>query len=321
VAKVIPFPSARSREPACANQTTFGEAVAVGGSHAVLKTQVQEYAPASEDSILDFLGGESLEEEHLLEALDQEDDDACRRVASLLALLSSTEVYPRQQIEMVGRVLFERVFDSSVSERRRRMFADVLAMGYAGSWVCRQLCVRLRFGDAIERELAATALGNAINVNAIPGLVEALDSDEQMAVRIAAAQSIGTLRDKRLAPILVRALRRKPSRKLRLELLRSLRGFCDVSTSWVFLSHLQLPDIEIQRIALGAFLYLSCPEGDGVARDFLRHEEPTLRVLALRILERCGLKKDAVRVRLLLNDPEPRVRRIAASTLEQLTQS
>jgi len=321
VAKVIPFPSARICGKGVDGRTGYGEAIAVGGGSAVLKTQVQEHGADSEDSNLCFLGEEPLEEEQLLEALDQEDDDACRRVASLLAMLSSTEVFPRQQIEMVGRVLFERVFDSSVSERRRRMFADVMAMGYAGTWVCGQLCVRLRFGDAFERELAATALGNAVNSNAIPVLVEALDSDEHMPVRIAAAQSIGTLRDTRLTPILVRALRRKPARKLRLELLRSLRGFCDVSTSWVFLSHLQLPDIEIQRIALGSFLYLPCPEGDVVARDFLRHEEPTLRVLALRILERRGLKKDTVRVRLLLKDPEPRVRRIAANTLEQLTQS
>lgn len=320
MAQIIPFPVARSEENTKAIAQSAQE-VAVGGGASVTILEEERHLFEGDDRALElgFLAGGALTEKELVHGLDHQDEAICRRVVAMLAMLSSSDAFSAAQSGVIGRVLFERLFCPEVAPVRRKLYAEVLSMGYGEPWVGVKLCVRLRFGDPWERELAAVALGNPGNVDAIPALVAALESDDEAGVKQAAAQSLGALHDSRVVPILVRALRRKPTRALRLELLRALRSFRDLQSAWIFLSHLQVPDIEVQRVSLGAFVHMPCREGYEVALDFLRHADHSLRIIALRIIERSGAKRDCARIKLLLNDPEHRVRQVAQGALETLS--
>jgi len=199
-----------------------------------------------------------------------------------LALVEGTETVPAGQLSRRD----EEVLADLLGELSRRLRGDSrvrIAGHFRGSAALRHELAALSSRRTWKRASAASRLGDMAAVSALPALREALD-DEERDVRSAAARSLGLLGDVVSAPRLVQGL----------------------------------ADGSIPRGLTAHALMTIGPEALPALGELRRHEDSSVRAVAVRLLGLLGGAADAGAAGAALVDPAAEVRAAAADSLARI---
>ncbi len=111
------------------------------------------------------------------------------------------------------------------------------------------------------RESAAKAMGNIGDADAIPALIQAMNTDNEMYVRLTAARALGTIGDSRALSALAKTLHTARWHQLRCTAIYSLGEIGDISSHWDLLEALGDDYEEVRHAAATVIINLLGPTG------------------------------------------------------------
>ena len=172
----------------------------------------------------------------------------------------------------------------------------------------------LKHPDWQLRQLAVQHYARTPSPRAISGLEEAMGAPEQE-IRIEALRALGLIHDSAVVPILGRMLD-DPDESLRITAIELLRGRNDPASVDLMLKALASHvSVGVRHHAAAKFEAQPNPAAIGPLALAAKHEDDTLRTVAVRALGKLPEPAATAAIVEALNDPVPEVRMTAATML------
>jgi len=243
------------------------------------------------------------------------DGDPDLQMACVIAL---TLLHKEAALEPFYQLMADPAQDADLRDQLAISLAVIGRSRGFPEWLMERLIADLESPDLTLRGLAAIALGWEGNIEAIvPLLPRLFDSDPQ--VRSQAAVALSEIKDPRMLELLLDRLEHSAGEE-RIGLMLSLHYFQDERAFQAVLAQLDYPDAEVRFYAL-PYLCTFFADRSEISEGCLRllnDPDPRIRQLAAKELGRRRVASAERPLRAMLEEADMETRRVALIALQQI---